>query len=156
MNKKAIPFIILLLMAVAVIAIKKLSGPGNEVSKQKSTTGKNRSVTASDVNRNRGFDRRLSFLEYTEHARCRMQCRRINQSEVEEIMRDGKINYRKSDVDAHPCPVYAVEGVTTDKQRVRIVFAQCDYKTKVVTTIDLDTEWQCSCPGDEKKFENKN
>ena len=154
MNKKAIPFIILLLLAAVVLIIKRLNNPGNTVSKQRSTTNTNRSP--SDVNRNRGFDRRTSFIEYTEHARCRMQCRHINQSEVEEIMQDGSINYRKSDVNANPCPVYAIEGVTSDRQRVRIVFAQCDDKTKVVTTIDLDTEWQCSCPGDEKKYEKRN
>ena len=154
MNKKAIPFIILLLLATVVLIIKRLNNVGHSVSKQKSVTNANHSV--SDVNRNKGFDRRPSFIEYTEHARCRMQCRHISQSEVEEIMQDGNINYRKSDVKANPCPLYAIEGVTSDRQRVRIVFAQCDYKTKVVTTIDLDTEWPCSCPGDDKKYENKN
>ena len=149
MNKKAVPYILLLVLAVAVIVIKKCNNTGNKVSKQKTTTENNSTSTSGDVNRNRGFDRRTSFIEYTEHAKCRMQCRHINQSEVEEIMRDGQINYRKSNVDATPCPVYALEGVTSDRQRVRIVFAQCDYKTKVVTSIDLDTEWQCHCPGDD-------
>ena len=93
---------------------------------------------ASDVNRNRGFDRRISYIEYTEHAKCRMQCRNISQAEVEEIMKDGKINYNKSDVNAKPCPAYAVEGITKDDQRVRIVFGQCDFKTKVITCIDLE------------------
>ena len=78
-----------------------------------------------------------------------MQCRKITQAEVEEIMRDGKINYAKSEVNDRPCPTYALEGVTRDDQRVRIVFAQCDLKTKVVTSIDLDTNWECHCPGDD-------
>ena len=63
-----------------------------------------RKQTTTEVNRNRGFDRRISFIEYTEHAKCRMQCRKISQAEVEEIMQDGKINYNKSDVNAKPCP----------------------------------------------------
>lgn len=85
-----------------------------------------------------------------------MSCRKISQAEVEEIMRDGKVNYNKSDVNARPCPTYALEGLTQDDQRVRIVFAQCDLKTKVVTCIDLNTDWECDCPGDDKKHENKN
>lgn len=107
------------------------------------------------INRNRGFDRRVSYLEYTDHAKCRMQCRKITQAEVEEIMKEGKINYAKSDVNDHPCPTYALEGITSDQQRVRIVFAQCDFKTKVVTSIDLDTDWECHCPGDDSSFDSK-
>lgn len=118
--------------------------------KEPGQTTTTRKTTADKVNRNRGFDRRVSYLEYTAHAKCRMQCRRISQAEVEEIMRDGKINYKKSDVKDRPCPTYALEGITRDQQRVRIVFAQCDFKTKVVTCIDLDTDWACDCPGDDR------
>ena len=110
--------------------------------------GKDSNSPAREVNRNRGFDRRTSFIEYTQHARCRMSCRQITEEEVKEIMQNGKINYRKSDVHDRPCPTYALEGVTHESQRVRIVFAQCDNKTKVVTTIDLDKEWTCDCTGD--------
>lgn len=80
----------------------------------------------------------------------------ISQREVEEIMRDGKINYGKSDLQNARCPRYAVEGMTDDNQKVRIVFAQCNDKTVVVTAIDVETEWTCSCPGDDKKYDNKN
>lgn len=120
------------------------------------TTDKKRKDPASDVDRNRGFDRRVSYLEYSNHAKCRMQCRHISQTEVEEIMRDGKINYNKSDLQNARCPRYAIEGVTADNQDVRIVFAQCNEKTEVVTVIDLDTEWQCHCPGDDDKYINRN
>jgi len=109
-----------------------------------------------DVNRNRGFDRRTSFIEYTKHANCRMDCRQISDEEVKEIMESGKINYRKSDLKDKPCPSYALEGITSDNQRVRIVFGQCDTKTKVITVIDLETDWTCECPGDESKFKNRN
>jgi ribosome biogenesis GTPase A len=65
-------------------------------------------------------------------------------------MQNGKINYKKSDLQNARCPRYAVEGVTKDKQDVRIVYAQCNESTTVVTVIDLDTEWTCDCPGDDK------
>nr|WP_255724350.1 DUF4258 domain-containing protein [Terrimonas ginsenosidimutans] len=117
--------------------------------------GRKTTDPAGEVDRNRGFDRRVSYIEFTEHAKCRMECRKITQREVEEIMRDGKINYKKSNAQGRPCPTYALEGVTSDDQRVRIVFAQCDLKTKVVTCIDLDTDWECHCPGDDDKYKNK-
>jgi hypothetical protein len=84
-----------------------------------------------------------------------MECRHISQAEVEHIMQIGKINYNKSDLQNTRCPRYAVEGITDDNQRVRIVYAQCNEKTEVVTVIDLDTEWQCHCPGDDDKYKNK-
>ena len=105
--------------------------------------------------RERGFDRRTSYLEYSQHASCRMKCRRISQAEVEEIMQEGKINYNKSDLQNARCPRYALEGVTNDDQRVRIIFAQCNEKTVVVTVIDLETDYQCDCPGDDNKYKNK-
>jgi len=116
-----------------------------------SNAGTSNRAKQTGVDRNRGFDRRISFLEYTAHARCRMECRFISQKEVEELMKEGKINYKKSNISAKPCPTYALEGVSSDGQKLRIVFAQCDFTTKVVTAIDLNNEFSCSCPGDDKK-----
>ncbi|HZG23800.1 MAG TPA: DUF4258 domain-containing protein [Chitinophagaceae bacterium] len=94
----------------------------------------------------RGFDRKVSKLEYTAHAKCRMKCRRITQQEIKDIMKNGNINYTKSDLNDRPCPTYALEGYTVqDKQHVRVVFAQCSEKTKVVTCIDLENEFSCDC-----------
>jgi len=142
-NKKWIPYLLIIVLAIVLFFIRK--NKQDDPTKPETTTGKK---DASTINRNRGFDRRVSYIEYTEHAKCRMQCRKISQAEVEEIMKEGKINYAKSDVNDLPCPTYALEGITKDNQRVRIVFAQCDYKTKVITSIDLDTDWECHCPGD--------
>ena len=147
--KKAAPTILVLALVALVFIIRQCKSedvPGKDVSNKE---------RKDVVNRDRGFDRRTSFLEYSNHANCRMDCRKISQAEVEEIMRDGKINYNKSDIKNARCPRYAVEGVTADMQRVRIVYAQCNEKTTVVTVIDLETEWTCHCPGDDKNYENK-
>jgi hypothetical protein len=133
-NKKWIPYLIIVVLGITLFVVKRFTA----------------------VNRDHGFDRRVSYIEYTQHAKCRMQCRQITQAEVEEIMKDGEINYKKTDVNARPCPAYALEGVTADNQRVRIVFGQCDLKTKVITCIDLNTDWECHCPGDDNKYKNKN
>ncbi len=149
------PYLVIVVLAIILFFVKRYQASDTTDPKKDVTTSKPKDP-ASAVNRNRGFDRRISFIEYTEHAKCRMQCRKISQAEIEEIMRDGKINYAKSDVNDRPCPTYALEGITKDAQRVRIVFAQCDLKTKVVTGIDLDTDWECHCPGDDNKHKNKN
>ncbi|TMI91803.1 MAG: DUF4258 domain-containing protein [Bacteroidetes bacterium] len=152
--KKAAPLLLLAILAIAVFFIRQCRHDNSSASKNKSAS--DRRSSSPDVNRDRGFDRRVSYLQYSNHAKCRMQCRHITEQEVEETMREGKINYNKSDLQNARCPRYAVEEVTKDDQRVRIVFAQCNNYTEVVTVIDLDTEWTCDCPGDDNKYKNRN
>lgn len=84
-------------------------------------------------------------LIYTKHANCRMNCRHIDKTEIEQILKTGKVNFKKSKVHDKPCPSYALEGITDDGQTVRIVFAACDSITKVVTAIDLKRKYNCDC-----------
>ena len=145
MKTKAAPYVFLLILALLAFFLARRN-QSLENNTAPSPTNKSTTNSSKNVNRNRGFDRRVSYIEYTSHGRCRMQCRKISQAEVKEIMQRGKINYNKSDVKAKPCPEYALEGTTSDNQRVRIVFAQCDTKSKVITVIDLNKEWACDCP----------
>jgi hypothetical protein len=147
-----LPVLLICLMALVIFGMRQYGctadhSPG---------TGKQTNPGSEEVNRDRGFDRRTAFIEYSNHAKCRMECRQISRAEVEEIMLEGKINYSKSDLKNSRCPRYALEGVTNDNQRVRIVYAQCNTKTTVVTVIDLEREWTCDCPGDDDKFKNRN
>lgn len=156
LNKKWLPFVIVVVLGLALFFVRRVQDNKQPGPVKKTETAERKTKDpASGPDRNRGFDRRVSYIEYTKHAKCRMECREISQAEVEEIMRNGTINYKKSDVNARPCPTYALEGTTKDDQRVRIVFAQCDNTTKVVTTIDLGTDWECHCPGDDDKYKNK-
>jgi hypothetical protein len=138
MSSKAKPFIFLLILVLAVIFISKWRGV-----QQKAQPEVER--------RERGFDRRVSTLEYTKHALCRMDCRHISKADIADIMRSGEINYAKTDVNDRPCPTYAVQGYSNDGQHLRVIFAQCQTKTKVVTCYDLEKDFECHCPGDEKK-----
>ena len=92
------------------------------------------------------FDRHPDHLSYTKHALCRMDCRRISREDIAEIMEKGIINLNKSDRRDKPCPTYALQGKTRDGERLRIIFAQCDKETKVVTCYNLDEEFECHCP----------
>ncbi len=155
-NKKWVPYLLMGLMLLVIVAVKQCRNKPVPAPKP-AVTDQNRpkDPASNPTDRDKGFDRRVSYLEYSNHARCRMQCRKISQAEVEEIMRDGKINYNKSDLQNARCPRYALEGITRDEQRVRIVYAQCNDKTVVVTVIDLETDFQCDCPGDDDKFKNR-
>ena len=90
------------------------------------------------------FNRAITNLVFSKHARCRMECRHIDESEVKEILKEGVINYDKVEEDAKG-KTYPLEGFTHDKQHVRIVFAPHVNELVVVTVIDLDTSWQCNC-----------
>ncbi len=143
-------------MLVAIVLIRQCKGNQDPAPKPKVTNPDRPKDPASNpTNRDKGFDRSTSYLDYSQHASCRMQCRKISKSEVEEIMLEGKINYKKSDLQNARCPRYALEGVTHDDQRVRIIFAQCNEKTVVVTVIDLGTDYACDCPGDDNQYKNK-
>lgn len=146
-TRKALPLLIIVLLAIILLVVKTCKR-GSETLPEPTTTTSPRRTPSSTVNRDRGFDRRVSYLQFSKHAKCRMNCRHITQEEVKDIMKDGKINYKKSDLQNSRCPRYAVEGETNDNQDVRIIFAQCNESTTVVTVIDLDKEWSCDCPGD--------
>jgi hypothetical protein len=83
--------------------------------------------------RREAFDRTPSHLYYTKHALCRMDCRHISKDDIKEIMRKGIINFNKSNRIDRPCPTFALQGETGDGEKLRVVFAQCDDETKVVT-----------------------
>lgn len=90
-------------------------------------------------------------LELSMHGECRMKCRNISLDEVKALLKSGKINYDKSNVHEKPYGTYAVEGTTADNQHVRLIIADCDTISKLVTAIDLDLPKDtCSCPGDNK------
>jgi hypothetical protein len=74
-----------------------------------------------------------------------MECRNIDQSEVAEILEEGKINYTKSDLQCEGCPKYALEGITLDQQHVRIIVGDCESQASIITVIDLDTDFECDC-----------
>ncbi len=91
------------------------------------------------------LDRFPDKLIFTRHARCRMDCRKVSEGEVKDILEKGRVNYKKSDLRAKPDPRYAVEGYSGDGQHLRIIFAPSRKGLVVITCIDLNREWQCKC-----------
>ena len=117
-----------------------------QASQQKDNTNiVNNEAAVQSVN---GLNRNPSQIHYSKHAKCRMDCRHIDEAEIKDILQNGTINYRKSELNADACHrKYAVEGYAKD-QHLRIIFAPCGEMMTVVTCIDLANEWECHCPGD--------
>ena len=91
------------------------------------------------------FDRDSLPLQYSTHARCRMDCRDITENEIEEIRKTGRVNLAKSELDNKRCPRWALEGNSADGQELRIIFAQCAAEVVVVTAIDTGENHSCNC-----------
>ena len=136
MNKKYLPIIALLAAALFLYWIKsKQRGEKNDTKVRIETKVEDGS-----------FDRTVSQLIFSKHAKCRMDCRHIDESEVREILAEGVLNKSKIEKSAKGIS-YPLEGTTNDGQKVRIVFAPKENdKMVVVTVIDLETEFKCHCP----------
>jgi hypothetical protein len=138
--KKLLPVAFLIVLVIAALFIKR----------SKNVLPEKAERTSSSERRNTGnkevrFNRSVAKFYFTKHARCRMSCRHITQQEVKEILAEGVINYNKSNLDDPKGPTYALEGMTDDRQNVRIIFAPKQQHMSVVTVIDLDVEHQCDC-----------
>ena len=135
MNKKYIPVIALMAAALFFYWVKsKQRGAGT-----KKDYGIETQAAAGDFNRN------AAQIIYSKHARCRMDCRQIDESEVKEILAAGQLNESKIET-SDKGTSYPLEGTTHDGQKVRIVFApKEDGKMIVVTVIDLEKEYECNC-----------
>jgi hypothetical protein len=99
-----------------------------------------------------GLNRHPFRVHYSKHALCRMQCRHIDENEVLDIIHNGTINYGKSNLDGDDCHKrYALEGYEKN-ERLRIIVASCGNVDNIITCIDLDTEFDCDCPGDQHHY----
>lgn len=148
MLKKYLPYILLVAAAALLFFIKK-NQRGNTAQKPATEQTEDKinvpAVLPGDKTDDvEGFDRNTTHLIFSKHAKCRMDCRHIDESEVREILKSGEINHKKIQSDKRG-KTYPVEGYTHDKQHLRIVFAPKDDGLVVVTVIDLGTEWACDC-----------
>ena len=129
MIKRYIPYFIFVFAAALLLCVKS-----NQRGEKKVST----TVTEYP------FARDTAALIYSNHARCRMDCRQIDEVEVKQMVREGIINYDKVENDKRG-KRYPLEGITRDEQRVRVVVAPNNDELVVVTVIDLDKEWPCDC-----------
>lgn len=142
-NKKAlIPLLIVAFLVVFVFVNRFRTNDSN-------SQGTGREPTENYRERSKGP---LSGIKipnrkviYTKHAKCRMACRQIDESEISELLANGKLNNSKSSPSSRPDPRYAIEGRTDDGQQVRLIVAVAERGLVLVTVIDLQKEWSCNC-----------
>lgn len=91
------------------------------------------------------FSRAPSYLVYSKHARCRMECRHVNEAEVVEVLRTGRYDPLRTKKSSRGTS-YAIEGRTHDAQLLRLVVAPASKnRLIVVTVIDLEHDYPCHC-----------
>ena len=134
MFKRYLPLILCIAAAGLLFWIK--TNQRGDKKKQKTET--------ININAAEPFVRDTSLLVYSRHAKCRMDCRQIDQEEVRDVLLTGKINFRRVEEDEQGI-TYPIEGLTKDKQYVRVVYAPKKDAIVVVTAIDLEKEWPCNC-----------
>ena len=87
-------------------------------------------------------------LDYSRHARCRMKCRDISQSLVEDVYQNGSLNCAKSDPSGQTdgTPRFALELEDGIRGRVRIIVGDNPDNDVIITAIRLDEKDNCACP----------
>lgn len=131
-------------MIAAVVAVSLFVSSCNNRSEKPS--GK------SLVQQQEAYNHHPSHIKYSKHAKCRMECRHIDETEIKDVIEHGEINYKKSNLQNDDCHKrYAVEGFSKEQQHLRIIVAGCNDELTVITCIDLGKEFECHCPGDESK-----
>lgn len=114
------------------------------------TTPKKLEEPAAPVAPESFTERDLEFkgkqIVLTRHARCRMGCRHIDAFEIQEVIDQNQINYKKTKpAKAGKCPSIAYEGTTRDQQHVRVIVGDCDRDPIIITVIDLGNKYNCTC-----------
>lgn len=128
MNRKTIQRFILLIALVLALVFYWIKNKGNQVDDNFALP---HTIYAEDI-------------VLSKHAKCRMVCREISKAEILEILNKGKQNFQKTNRTEKGVS-YAFEGMSNDGQEIRVVIAPKEEKFVVVTVIDLNEEWPCSC-----------
>lgn len=89
--------------------------------------------------------RNTSHLILTKHVECRMDCRHITEEEIKEVLKTGRVNYKKSGIGSKGDSTFALEGYSHENQHIRVIVAPENDGLVVITCIDLGKEWPCDC-----------
>lgn len=82
---------------------------------------------------------RKSQFRYSERVECNMKCRKITHAEVEEILRNGEVNFSESDTRGAIVPSYAIEGKTSANKNLRVLVTifERDSVAEITTVVNL-------------------
>jgi hypothetical protein len=85
-------------------------------------------------------------LKLTPGASHWMNCMGISLEDMKQLLKQGDVNFGKSEVHSTPCPTYAIDSKTKAGQHIRLVVADCADTTKIICGFNLDSEHAtCKC-----------
>ena len=88
-----------------------------------------------------------STFKYSGHAKCILQCKGISEEEVQEVLKNGDVNFSESDTRGVAVPTYAIEGTSHNKKlRVLVTIFERDSTAEITTAMNLDAgKDTCRC-----------
>jgi hypothetical protein len=87
-----------------------------------------------------------SKIVYSAHAKCIMDCWRIDIENVRVIIKNGDVNFKESNARNTSHPSYAVDGELSGNRKIRIIVTTADSVATIETAIDLDSKkGNCLC-----------
>jgi hypothetical protein len=85
-----------------------------------------------------------SEVSLSKRAQCQFECLSITNESLKEIQAVAKVNFKESNTQADPCPVYRLES-SFEGRSYQLVWEVCerDEKVKLLSLIKIGQE--CSC-----------
>ena len=63
---------------------------------------------------------------------CRMKCLGIDTTTIITMIKNGEINYSKSEVHSKPCKKYTIESINSQQKNISLQLGLCDEETKLL------------------------
>lgn len=97
--------------------------------------------TASDIR----YKDQIVTLSH--EGRCWAICLDVDAFELQEVLDLEDVNHGESSdlVSSGECPRVAFDGMTRDKQEIRVILTDCEEDPKIVEIIDLKEQKECDC-----------
>jgi len=84
-------------------------------------------------------------INYSPSSDCILKCANISKGNIQEILSNGDVNFKKSKTKGEIYPSYAVDGETKDGRSLRVFFLKRDSTYEVTGGVDLKDGRHCDC-----------
>ncbi|MCS7075010.1 MAG: hypothetical protein NZ108_11130 [Bacteroidia bacterium] len=94
-------------------------------------------------------------IKVTPLAACRMKCLKVTEEHTREVLREGKIDMKKSQPTQKPCPIYHVSDVTKDGQKMEFLVQSCKDYIRILSLNNPSKNANCDCKDKDKDKSEK-
>jgi hypothetical protein len=86
------------------------------------------------------------IISFSKEGICWIECIKISTDDIKLALKNGDVNYSKSEVHARPYPTYAVDGYTKTGQHLRILIANLADTSRITKILNLSSANEsCHC-----------